>query len=91
MGVLQGANGDVVLSTAFHHTRVVLHARVRLPPEGLYRIGASQLYVTRGIGTAWAPIRLNASPEVVLLTPADKYRGVKRWYVQLRTISTRRT
>jgi len=31
MGVLQGANGDVVLSSAFHHTRVVLHARVRLP------------------------------------------------------------
>jgi predicted MPP superfamily phosphohydrolase len=37
-------------------------------PEGLYRINASHLYVTRGIGTAWTPIRLNASPEVVLLT-----------------------
>jgi uncharacterized protein len=36
--------------------------------EGLYRINASHLYVTRGIGTAWAPIRPNASPEVVLLT-----------------------
>jgi hypothetical protein len=47
-------------------------------PEGHYLINASHLYVTRGIGTAWAPIRLNASPEVVLLTPADEYRGVKR-------------
>jgi predicted MPP superfamily phosphohydrolase len=37
-------------------------------PEGLYRLNASHLYVTRGIGTAWTPIRLNASPEVVLLT-----------------------
>jgi predicted MPP superfamily phosphohydrolase len=36
-------------------------------PEGLYRLDASHLYVTRGIGTAWAPIRLNASPEVTLL------------------------
>jgi len=36
-------------------------------PEGLYRLNASHLYVTRGIGTAWTPIRLNASPEVVVL------------------------
>jgi hypothetical protein len=37
-------------------------------PEGLYRLNASHLYVTRGVGTAWTPIRLNAPPEVVLLT-----------------------
>jgi predicted MPP superfamily phosphohydrolase len=37
-------------------------------PEGLYRLTASQLYVSRGLGTAWAPIRLNAAPEVGLLT-----------------------
>jgi len=37
-------------------------------PEGHYLINASHLYVTRGIGTAWTPIRLNASPDVVLLT-----------------------
>jgi len=28
----------------------------------------SHLYATRGIGAAWTPIRLNAPPEVVLLT-----------------------
>ncbi len=37
-------------------------------PEGLHRLRASHLYVTRGLGTAWAPIRLNAPPEVVRLT-----------------------
>jgi uncharacterized protein len=36
-------------------------------PEGLYRLNASHLYVTRGIDTAWAPIHLNASPEVTIL------------------------
>ena len=37
-------------------------------PEGHYQNGASHLYVTRGIGTAWTPIRLGAPPEVVVLT-----------------------
>jgi predicted MPP superfamily phosphohydrolase len=35
-------------------------------PEGLFRLGASYLYVNRGIGTTGPPIRLNASPEVTL-------------------------
>lgn len=35
-------------------------------PEGLYRIGTSHLYVSRGIGTTFTPIRLNAPPEVTL-------------------------
>jgi predicted MPP superfamily phosphohydrolase len=36
-------------------------------PEGLYRIRDSHLYVSRGIGTTFTPIRLNARPEVTLL------------------------
>jgi predicted MPP superfamily phosphohydrolase len=36
-------------------------------PEGLFRIGGSHLYVSRGIGTSGAPIRLNAPPEITLL------------------------
>jgi predicted MPP superfamily phosphohydrolase len=36
-------------------------------PEGLYRINNSHLYVSRGIGTTFTPIRLNARPEVTLL------------------------
>jgi hypothetical protein len=35
-------------------------------PEGLYRMNASLLYVSRGIGTTFTPIRLNAPPEVTL-------------------------
>ncbi len=35
-------------------------------PEGLYRIDAAHLYVSRGIGTTFTPIRLNAPPEVTL-------------------------
>lgn len=42
-------------------------AHLRTPyPEGLYRIGGSQLYVSRGIGTTFTPVRLNAPPEVTL-------------------------
>jgi predicted MPP superfamily phosphohydrolase len=42
-------------------------AHLRTPyPEGLYRINASHLYVSRGIGTTFTPIRLNAPPEVTL-------------------------
>jgi uncharacterized protein len=35
-------------------------------PEGLYRINNSHLYVSRGIGTTFTPVRLNAPPEVTL-------------------------
>lgn len=42
-------------------------AHMRTPyPEGLYRINASHLYVSRGIGTTFTPVRLNAPPEVTL-------------------------
>jgi hypothetical protein len=36
-------------------------------PEGLYRLNASQLYVSRGIGTTFTPVRLNVPPEITLL------------------------
>lgn len=42
-------------------------AHLRTPyPEGLYRIKNSRLYVSRGIGTTFTPVRLNASPEITL-------------------------
>jgi hypothetical protein len=42
-------------------------AHLRTPyPEGLYRINGSHLYVSRGIGTTFTPVRLNAPPEVTL-------------------------
>jgi predicted MPP superfamily phosphohydrolase len=43
-------------------------AHLRTPyPEGLYRIKDCRLYVSRGIGTTFTPVRLNARPEVTLL------------------------
>ena len=43
-------------------------AHLRTPyPEGLYRRQDSHLYVNRGIGTTFTPIRLNARPEVTVL------------------------
>jgi len=42
-------------------------AHLRTPyAEGLYRISSSHLYVSRGIGTTFTPVRLNAPPEVTL-------------------------
>jgi predicted MPP superfamily phosphohydrolase len=42
-------------------------AHLRTPyVEGLFRIGASRLYVSRGIGTTFTPVRLNAPPEITL-------------------------
>ncbi|HVN22331.1 MAG TPA: hypothetical protein VMT71_00055, partial [Syntrophorhabdales bacterium] len=47
----------VALSLAHLRTRYV---------EGLFRIGESRLYVNRGIGTTFTPIRLNAPPEITV-------------------------
>jgi len=43
-------------------------AHLRTPyPEGLYRIGESRLYVSRGIGTTFTPVRLGARPEITVI------------------------
>ncbi len=36
-------------------------------PEGLYRSNASCLYVSRGIGTTFTPVRFNVPPEITLI------------------------
>ncbi len=36
--------------------------------SGLYRLGRVQLYVNRGVGNSWMPLRVNAPPEVTLFT-----------------------
>jgi predicted MPP superfamily phosphohydrolase len=44
-------------------------AHLRTPyVEGLFRIGAARLYVSRGIGTTFTPVRLNAPPEITLFS-----------------------
>lgn len=66
---------SLTLSGHYHGGQVKLRlpggdislAHLRTPyPEGLYRIGGSRLYVNRGIGTTFTPVRLNARPEVTL-------------------------
>lgn len=43
-------------------------AHLRTPyAEGLFRINSSRLYVSRGIGSTFTPIRLNVPPEITLL------------------------
>ena len=55
---------------------VISPAHMRSPyPEGMYKIGESRLYVSRGVGTTFTPVRFNSPPEVtclqsdVILTP----------------------
>jgi uncharacterized protein len=66
----------LTLSGHYHGGQVKLRLRggdvslahLRTPyPEGLYRIETCYLYVSRGIGTTFTPVRLNASPEVTLI------------------------
>ncbi|MCU0584952.1 MAG: hypothetical protein MUC46_02635 [Desulfobacterales bacterium] len=69
------AGVELTLSGHYHGGQVKLSlpgidlslAHLRTPyPEGLFRIGRSHLYVSRGIGTTFTPVRLNAPPEITL-------------------------
>jgi uncharacterized protein len=71
-------NVDLMLSGHTHGGQVRLPF---LPPmflpelgkhyvNGLYRLGPTQLYVNRGIGTVGLPFRLNCPPEITLITLA---------------------
>lgn len=43
-------------------------AHLRTPyPEGLYQRDGAYLYVSRGIGTTFTPVRLNAPPEITVI------------------------
>jgi predicted MPP superfamily phosphohydrolase len=43
-------------------------AHLRTPyPEGLYQRDGAHLYVSRGIGTTFTPVRLNAPPEITVI------------------------
>jgi predicted MPP superfamily phosphohydrolase len=64
----------VVLSGHTHGGQVVLPgvgalARARFPfLSGLGRRGNSSVFVSRGVGTVYVPVRINCPPEVALLT-----------------------
>ena len=40
--------------------------------DGLYKNGNSSMYVSRGIGTVFLPLRLNCRPEITILTLKQK-------------------
>jgi predicted MPP superfamily phosphohydrolase len=72
----RGKNVDLVLSGHTHGGQVRIPGirPLFLPPlgkiytEGHYRVGSTQLYVNRGIGTVGVPFRFNCRPEVTVIT-----------------------
>jgi hypothetical protein len=69
-------NVDLMLSGHTHggQVRIPFMPAVHLPPlgrhyiEGFFRLGPTQLYVNRGIGTVGVPLRLNCPPEITVIT-----------------------
>jgi uncharacterized protein len=67
---------DLQLSGHTHggQVRIPGFGAIILPPfghtyvEGLYRVGSSQVYTSRGIGTVGVPFRFNCPPEVTEIT-----------------------
>jgi len=56
-------------------------ARLMTPfTAGLYQIGASTLYVNRGLGTTGPPVRLGVRPEIAIITlmPLDRADSAQR-------------
>jgi len=51
--------GDMIIAPARFSTMFL---------AGLFKIGNSHLYVNRGLGTTGPPIRINAPPEITLIT-----------------------
>lgn len=68
-------NVDLMLSGHTHggQVRFPFVPPIHLPPlgrkyvEGLFHLGPTQLYVSRGIGTVGVPFRLNCPPEIAIL------------------------
>jgi hypothetical protein len=69
-------NVDFMLSGHTHggQVRIPFMPLIHLPPlgkhyiQGLFRLGPTQLYVNRGIGTVGVPMRLNCPPEITVFT-----------------------
>lgn len=67
---------DLMLSGHTHggQVRLPFLPLIHLPPlgrkyiEGLFRLGPTQLYVNRGVGTVLLPMRFNCPPEITEIT-----------------------
>ncbi len=65
--VLSGHTHGGQLALPFAATRVNLARLSYRFHAGLYRLGASQLYVHPGLGTTGPPVRIGAAPEITVL------------------------
>ena len=69
-------NVDLMFSGHTHggQVRLPFLPPFNLPPlgrryvEGLFRVGRTQLYVNRGVGTVGIPMRFNCPPEIAEIT-----------------------
>jgi len=78
IGEAGAAGVDLVLSGHTHGGQIVLGriGDVTLTPAALaspyiwgkYRLGGTQMYVSRGIGTVGLPMRINCPPEITKIT-----------------------
>jgi hypothetical protein len=76
--VVARRNVDLLLSGHTHggQIRLPFLPAMHLPPlgrkyvEGFFRLGTTQLYVNRGLGTVGVPMRFNCPPEIAELTLA---------------------
>jgi predicted MPP superfamily phosphohydrolase len=67
--VLAGhTHGGQVVPVKFGNFNMSFAATVSRYIEGLYKIGKSSMYVSRGIGCVGLPIRINCPPEVTKIT-----------------------
>ena len=73
---LTGRRADLILSGHTHggQIRIPLAGPLLVPlhrtafTKGLYRAGTRTIYVNRGLGFVWYPLRFGARPEIALLT-----------------------
>ncbi len=67
--ILSGhTHGGQVVPLKFGNFNLSFAATVSKYIEGLYKIGKSNMYVSRGIGTVGLPIRINCPPEITKIT-----------------------
>lgn len=67
--VLSGhTHGGQVVPVKFGNFNMSFAALVSKYIEGLYKIGNSNMYISRGIGAVGLPIRLNCPPEITKIT-----------------------
>ncbi|MCC6865215.1 MAG: metallophosphoesterase [Ignavibacteria bacterium] len=67
--VLSGhTHGGQVVPVKFGNFNLSFAATVSKYIDGLYKIGKSNMYVSRGIGSVGLPIRINCPPEITKIT-----------------------